>query len=176
LEIRSPNNLSQKTEINIKGTFLTFRAWLPHKSTPNTNTTNTPKTPTFISLNTAAAHVGVFPNFSSYSPSEMARGHLISFLQAENPELRVVSMHPGVLDTEMGTKSGLPVSKDEMSLPTGFAVWLASEAAGWVGGRFLWAHWDVEELALMKDEIVKGGELMWGVTGWPKEGEARVVV
>jgi hypothetical protein len=106
----------------------------------------------------------------------MARGHLISFLQAENPEVRVVSMHPGVLDTEMGTKSGLPVSKDEMSLPTGFAVWLAGPGADWVGGRFLWAHWDVEELALMKDEIVKGGELMWGVTGWPKDVEARIVV
>jgi NAD(P)-dependent dehydrogenase (short-subunit alcohol dehydrogenase family) len=159
---------TSSTEINIKGTFLTFRSWLPHKSNSST--------PTFISLNTAAAHVGVFPNFSSYSPSEMARGHLISFFQAENPEVRVVSMHPGVLDTEMGTKSGLPVSKDEMSLPTGFAVWLASPSADWVGGRFLWAHWDVGELEGMKDEIVKGNELMWGVTGWPKDVEARIVV
>jgi hypothetical protein len=106
----------------------------------------------------------------------MARGHLISFLQAENPSVRVVSMHPGVLDTEMGTKSGLPVSKDDMSLPAGFAVWLASPAADWVGGRFFWAHWDVEELALMKEGIVERGELMWGVVGWPKDVEAKVVV
>ena len=163
-------------EINIKGTFLTFRAWLPRKpTTPNDNNNNN-STPTFISLNTAAAHVGVFPNFSSYSPSEMARGHLVSFLQAENPAVRVVSMHPGVLDTEMGTKSGLPVSKDDMSLPTGFAVWLASPGAGWVGGRFLWAHWDVGELEEMKGEIVGKGELMWGVTGWPRDVEARVLV
>jgi len=106
----------------------------------------------------------------------MARGHLVSFLQAENPAVRVVSMHPGVLDTEMGTKSGLPVSKDDMSLPTGFAVWLASPGAGWVGGRFLWAHWDVGELEEMKGEIVGKGELMWGVTGWPRDVEARVLV
>jgi len=159
---------SKQTEINIKGTFLTFRSWLPHKSTTNT--------PTFISLNTAAAHVGVFPGFSSYSPSEMARGHLVSFLQAENPGLRVVSLHPGVLETEMGAKSGLPVSRDEMSLPTGFAVWLAGPAAGWVGGKFFWAHWDVGELEGMKDGIVERGELMWGVTGWPKDVEAEILV
>jgi hypothetical protein len=106
----------------------------------------------------------------------MARGHLISFLQAENLSIRVVSFHPGVLDTEMGAKSGLPVSRDDMSLPTGFAVWLTSPAADWVGGRFLWAHWDVEELERMKEGILERGELMWGLTGWPKDVEARIVV
>lgn len=106
----------------------------------------------------------------------MARGHMISFFQAEHPDVRVVSMHPGVLDTEMGTKAGLPLSRDDMSLPTSFAVWLASPAADWVGGRFFWAHWDVEELAQMKDEILKNNELMFGVLGWPKDVEAKVAV
>lgn len=101
---------------------------------------------------------------------------MISFFQAEHPDVRVVSMHPGVLDTEMGTKAGLPLSRDDMSLPTSFAVWLASPAPHWVGGRFFWAHWDVEELTQMKDEIVKNNELMFGVLGWPKDVEAKVVV
>ena len=71
---------------------------------------------------------------------------MIFILQAEEPSTRVVSLHPGVLDTETGAKSGLPVSRDDMSLPTGFAVWLAGGAAPeWVGGRFFWAHWDVGE-------------------------------
>ncbi|KAK5113747.1 hypothetical protein LTR85_010764 [Meristemomyces frigidus] len=153
-------------EINIKGTFLTFRAWLPHKSA---------NSPTFISLNTAAAHMGIFPGFSAYSPSEMARGHLASHLQAEHPDIRVVSFHPGVLETDMGVKSGMPMSRDDMSLPSGFAVWLASPAADWVVGRFLWANWDVEELAQMKNEIVKNNELTFGVLGWPKQVEATIV-
>jgi NAD(P)-dependent dehydrogenase (short-subunit alcohol dehydrogenase family) len=167
-KIRFTNKTRLDAEINIKGTFLTFRAWLPHKSSSNT--------PTFIALNTGAAHVGIFPGFSSYSPSQMARGHMCSFLQAEHPEVRVASFHPGVLETEMGVKSQMPVSRDEMSLPSGFAVWLASPGAEWVGGRFFWAHWDVEELALMKDGIVRDDELMWGVSGWPRDVEARVLV
>lgn len=100
---------------------------------------------------------------------------MISHLQVENPEIRIVSMHPGVLDTDMGTKAGLPMSRDDMSLPTSFAVWLASPAADWVGGRFLWAHWDVDELARVKDEIVKHNELTFGLLGWPKQVEPAIV-
>ncbi len=61
----------------------------------------------------------------------------------------------------MATKSGFAVSRDDMSLPSWFAVWLASLAADWVGGRLLWSNWDdVDELALMKDEILSKNELV----------------
>jgi NAD(P)-dependent dehydrogenase (short-subunit alcohol dehydrogenase family) len=93
----------------------------------------------FISTNTGAAHAGVFEGFSSYVSSKVGEAQLVTFLQKENPEVRVVSFHPGVLATEMNDKSGLPLSYDDMSLPSGFAVWLASRRADWVGGRFLWS-------------------------------------
>lgn len=76
----------------------------------------------------------------------------------------------------MNTKSGMPLSKDDMSLPSAFAVWLASPAASWLGGRFLWAHWDVDELAKMKDEIVANDELKMGLKGWPREVAEPIVV
>ena len=50
-------------EINVKGAFLTWQAFIAHKGN---------NTPTFISLNTAAAHVGVFPKFSAYGVSKTA--------------------------------------------------------------------------------------------------------
>ncbi|KAK4504699.1 hypothetical protein PRZ48_002660 [Zasmidium cellare] len=154
-------------EINIKGTLLTFRAFLKHKSSSST--------PTFISLNTGAAH-NVFPNYSAYSASKIGQGQLIAHLAAENPDVRVVSMHPGVLGTEMNSKSGMTISHDEMSLPAGFAVWLASAKASWVSGKFLWAHWDVEELEALRGEIEGKGLLGLGLLGWPRVEKPVVVV
>jgi hypothetical protein len=34
-------------------------------------------------------------------------------------------------------------------------VWLASPEADFVKGRYLWAHWDVEELKAKKDILAK---------------------
>ena len=155
-------------EINIKGTLLTFQAFMAHKGHHSL---------TFIALNTGAAHVGVMPNFSGYAVSKAGEAQLIPYLQAENPDVKIVSFHPGVIETEMMTKSGVPFTPDDMSLPSSFAVWLAtSPAAGWVGGRFLWAHWDVDELAKMKEEIVEKDELKLALNGWPREvGEPEVV-
>ena len=40
----------------------------------------------------------------------------------------------------------------------------------------MWSHWDVEELAKMKDDIVAKNELVLGLQGWPKEVAEPVVV
>jgi NAD(P)-dependent dehydrogenase (short-subunit alcohol dehydrogenase family) len=154
-------------EVNIKGTLLLFRAFMAHKSD---------NSPTFISLNTGAAHAGVFPTMSGYAASKTGQAMLITYLQAENPDVRIVSMHPGVIETEMNIKSGMPLSRDDMSLPSGFAVWLASPAAQWTAGRYLWAHWDVDELEKMKDEITAKDELSLGLKGWPREVSEPVIV
>ena len=87
-----------------------------------------------------------------------------------------MSMHPGAVQSEMYDKADLPLSADDISLPSGFAVWLASPAAAWAGGRFLWSHWDVDELAKMKDEILENNELVLALNGWPKEVGEPVVI
>ena len=154
-------------EINIKGTLLTWRAFMKYKGS---------NSPTFISVNTAAAHVSAFPTFSSYQSSKIGEAQLICALQTEDPDVRVVSMHPGTIATDMNVKSNLPLSQDDMSLPAGFAVWLASPAGSWVGGRFFWSHWDVDELVKMKDEIIANNELTISLSGWPKNIGDPVVV
>jgi hypothetical protein len=54
-------------------------------------------------------------------------------------------------------------------------VWLTTPAAtSWTGGKLLWAHWDVEELVAMKDEIELGNELVMTLSGWPKQVDVVV--
>lgn len=38
-----------------------------------------------------------------------------------------------------------------VALPGNFAVWAASPEASWLHGRFVWAHWDVDELRADKE-------------------------
>lgn len=99
-------------EINILGTILTFRAWYPHKWS---------NSPTFIFLNTAVTHFGVFPSLSSYISPKTGEAWGIAILQAENPDIQVVSMYPGVLEADMYEESGLSLSHDDMNFPPGFA-------------------------------------------------------
>lgn len=154
-------------EINIKGTLLTFRAFAKHKAS---------NTPTFISLNSAAAHADAVPTYSAYQSSKIGAAQLIVSLQVEHPDARVVSMHPGVIASEMNAKSGLPFSFDDISLPSNFAVWLASPAADFVGGRFFWSHWDVDELVQLKNEITANNELTLDLKGWPKNAVGEPIV
>jgi len=39
------------------------------------------------------------------------------------------------------------------NLPGNYAVWLASEEAQFLGGKFTWAQWDVDELLTLKEKI-----------------------
>jgi len=76
----------------------------------------------------------------------------------------------------MAIKSQFTVTRDDLSLPAGFAVWLTTPAAAsWTGGKLLWANWDVDELVAMKDDIARGDELVMGLRGWPKEVDGVVV-
>ena len=44
-------------------------------------------------------------------------------------------------------------------------VWLVSEEAAFLKGKFVWANWDVEEMVARKNEIEKGSLLRVGLTG-----------
>jgi NAD(P)-dependent dehydrogenase (short-subunit alcohol dehydrogenase family) len=72
-------------------------------------------------------------------------------LQAENPDIRVHSFHPGTVLTPASmtfgiTKEMFAPIEDDVSLPGGFAVWLASPEAEFTKGRYLLSKWDVEDL------------------------------
>ena len=48
---------------------------------------------------------------------------------------------------------------DTFELIGGTAVWLATDAASFLNGRFVSANWDVEDLMQRKDEILAGNDL-----------------
>lgn len=55
---------------------------------------------------------------------------------------------------------------DERTLPGRFVLWLASEKAAFLKGRFVHANWDTEELEQRRGEIEKNTELLLlGVVG-----------
>lgn len=98
-------------EINLKGNIILTQAFLRHAS----------PTPVFIALSTAGAHLPAIPGgFSSYSVSKLALVKMMEYLQLENPEVRVLTVHPGVLlQTNMGTKAveaGLVLPPDDCEL------------------------------------------------------------
>jgi len=41
------------------------------------------------------------------------------------------------------------------ALPGAFCVWLTSEEADFLKGRFVWANWDIDELKAKKSLIVE---------------------
>ena len=58
----------------------------------------------------------MLPGLSAYISSKLAQVKMLEFLAAENPNLFVASMHPGMVETDIFTKSGakaehLPMDK-----------------------------------------------------------------
>lgn len=56
---------------------------------------------------------------------------------------------------------------DAPQLPGHFAVWLCSEEARFLRGKFVWSNWDVDELKAKKDEIESSPLLTVNCIGWP---------
>jgi len=61
-------------------------------------------------------------------------------------------------------------SMDTLELPSHFAVWLCSEEAKFLRGRFVWSNWDVDQLNAKKAEIENSLMLTANCIGWPFDG------
>ncbi|KAI0846830.1 putative short-chain dehydrogenase [Daldinia vernicosa] len=110
---------------------------------------------------------------SGYAASKLAAVKVMEYFGAENPGLRVVSVHPGVVtETEGGKKmvedSGMEWPSDDINLPAHFLVWAASKEAEFLKNKFVFAAWDVDELKARKDEIAQSPELLLGLNGFPR--------
>jgi NAD(P)-dependent dehydrogenase (short-subunit alcohol dehydrogenase family) len=110
------NDATRKTwwagyEVNVLGTLVVLNTFSRYRSSEK---------PQVLFVGTAAS--AVFPSTmlgtSGYSMSKSAAAVLVQYFAAENPDISVFSMHPGVVMTEMGSrgkKSGntLPVDESE---------------------------------------------------------------
>jgi NAD(P)-dependent dehydrogenase (short-subunit alcohol dehydrogenase family) len=126
---------------------------------------------------------------SGYSASKMAGAKLFEYLHYEYPEMFVLNIQPGVIQTGMTAKAieaGVDLPFDDgklasspfvcetmltsivtVNLPASFMVWAASREARFLNGRFVWANWDVDELKTAGAEIKGGNRFTTGLLGWP---------
>ncbi|PSS10967.1 hypothetical protein M430DRAFT_61331 [Amorphotheca resinae ATCC 22711] len=139
----------QTFETNVKGTMTAANVFLP---------TANPTHAALLGLTTGTVSLPtvMLPGLSAYISSKLAQVKLLEFLAAENPNVFVASVHPGMVETAVFTKSGakaeaLPM--DKVQLPAHFILWLASPEAAFLKGKLVWANWDVDELKAKAEEI-----------------------
>jgi NAD(P)-dependent dehydrogenase (short-subunit alcohol dehydrogenase family) len=83
-------------EINVKGNLILSQAFLANSS----------EKPTLISINTGGAHVPpMMAGMGAYAVSKIAASKLMDYFGMENPNVRVMTIHPGVLKSAMNDKS-----------------------------------------------------------------------
>lgn len=86
-------------ETNVKGAFLVSRAFLRHAA----------KDAYLLNISTGIGHMPALPGgMSDYAASKAAAIKLFEYVALENPGIHVVNVHPGVVESDMNRKSGLP--------------------------------------------------------------------
>ncbi|KAI1202533.1 hypothetical protein F5X97DRAFT_213053 [Nemania serpens] len=147
----TPSEWWQTYEINVKGTYLLNRFFIPLLLKSETKTS--------ILVSSYGA-LGVRPGASSYQSSKLAVSRLAEFIARDYEKEGIVclSIHPGGVKTELAHNMPEEMWKwlvDEPALPAHTIVWLSKEHRSWLNGRFLSVAWDMEELESKKDEIVE---------------------
>ena len=95
----SPDDFWRAFEINTKGSFNVIKAVIKFAA----------KNAVLISINSGVVHLPPeFITIASYAASKAATAKMHEYLQAEQPDLRVFSLQPGGIPTEMSLGAGVP--------------------------------------------------------------------
>lgn len=101
----------------------------------------------------------VFPGSCSYVITKLALNRFNEFIALENPNVHAVVFHPGSVFTPL--MESLEGSKlfalDSPELAGAFAVYLTTERAKYLNGKYASVNWDIEELEARREEIVSKG-------------------
>lgn len=149
-------------EVNVKGTFLMTQEFL--------KLVGSEKQATIINIASGMA-IATIPHTSSYALSKLIQVQIQRFVGIENPNIVAVSIEPGAVMTAITKPAFVKFSLDTFELAGGVAVWLTTEKAKFMNGRFMAAQWSVDELMEREKEIVDGGLLLEGLQG--KFGKAQ---
>lgn len=93
-------------DVNLKGSLVLVQAFLK----------NMAEKPTILHVTTAGAHLPAIPSLSGYAVSQLAGLKFFEYVVAEYPEVRVMNIHPGAMDTAMGAKgsnAGVKIPMDD---------------------------------------------------------------
>ncbi len=100
---------------------------------------------------------------SGYGTAKLAMLHLQQFVAAEYSNVPAQAPSPGAVATDMVQPAFKRFAKDTPELAGGATVWLATDAAKFLYGRYFAANWAFDELLQRKDEIVGEKELLTGL-------------
>ncbi|KAL3454408.1 hypothetical protein BJX65DRAFT_315661 [Aspergillus insuetus] len=131
-------------ETNVMGAFNSLQAFAP-LAAPNAKLFNT---------SSGIAHFAPkanLPGVFSYAATKAAAVKMFDYFAAENSDIHVVSVQPGIIATEVNPN--ITSGPDTVELPAHFLVWLASDEAKFLKGKFVWANWDAQELMARTDQI-----------------------
>ncbi|KIK66733.1 hypothetical protein GYMLUDRAFT_37861 [Collybiopsis luxurians FD-317 M1] len=142
------NELRQAFDTNVVGNFFMSAKFVQQPARPAADHSHHKLY--LVHVSTAGIHVYPSGNQNSYNSSKLAFMSLVGRIADERKvdDVQIISYHPGALYSE-GASKHVPkdlLKWDDMSLPADYAVWAASPEASWLHGRFVWAHWDVDEL------------------------------
>jgi NAD(P)-dependent dehydrogenase (short-subunit alcohol dehydrogenase family) len=142
-------------EINVKGTYLTTRAFLPLLLQGSQKT--------IVNLSSIGAHI-TRHGASAYQTSKFAVLRFTEFVANEYADQGIVAfaIHPGGVQTELALnmpKDMHAMLVDEPRLAGDSVAWLTQERREWLSGRYVSVNWDMPELVAKKDEIVEGDKL-----------------
>ncbi|KAH8799846.1 hypothetical protein F5884DRAFT_848028 [Xylogone sp. PMI_703] len=152
----SENSLRESVEGNLIGSFNVVQAVTPLLA---------PKAK-ILNISSGIAHVNPIPGLWAYASLKLAIAKMFDYLQAENPDLSVFNIQPGVVTTELNIVSSFP-GQDDVTLPAHFNVWIASPEAEFLKGKFVWANWDVVELKALAKEVNESMLLRIYLSGVP---------
>ena len=117
-------------ELNVKGSYILVHHYLRSFTTG-----------TVIFLSTLGASF-TFPGMSAYSGSKLALIKLAEYLDAEKPDLRVFTVHPGIVAVTETNRGAVvdaltPFAKDKGIQTGGLSLYLAQERAAYLRGGFI---------------------------------------
>ncbi|RYP58786.1 hypothetical protein DL769_008803 [Monosporascus sp. CRB-8-3] len=147
-------------EINTKGTFIVTQSFL--QSLPI-------GAPAVIVNITTGGAWGSYPHMSGYATSKLAGQKLVSDIAASYPNIIAISLHPGIVKTDMLLEQYWHLDTNEPELVGGVVVWLAGDNAKFLSGRAISVNWSVDDLVARRQEIVKNDLLkmhLKGDFGW----------
>ncbi|KAF4342067.1 reductase [Fusarium beomiforme] len=138
--------LRQGFEVNFIGAFNSLQAFLP-LAAPGANV---------IYVGSAIGHwslMGEVPGVFSYAAAKAAAVKMVDYFAFENPHIHVVSIQPGIIATGINPDPTIGFDAEPVELPAHFIVWLVSDEAKFLRGKFVWANWDAQELLARAEEI-----------------------
>jgi NAD(P)-dependent dehydrogenase (short-subunit alcohol dehydrogenase family) len=141
--------------VNVKGTYLVTRAFLPFMLQGGEKT--------IVNLSSIAAHL-TSPGGSGYQMSKLAVQRFTQFLDVDHgPDgILTFGLHPGSIPTEMGNRLDSiknMAQPDSTKLAADAVVFLTEKRREWLAARYVSATWDMDEFLSKEEEVVAGDKL-----------------